>query len=39
MPALSPTMTHGNVGKWILKEGDKARVMHWAFSYLCNTYA
>ncbi|XP_049380876.1 dihydrolipoyllysine-residue acetyltransferase component 1 of pyruvate dehydrogenase complex, mitochondrial isoform X2 [Solanum stenotomum] len=23
MPALSPTMTHGNIAKWIKKEGDK----------------
>jgi pyruvate dehydrogenase E2 component (dihydrolipoamide acetyltransferase) len=23
MPALSPTMSHGNVVKWMKKEGDK----------------
>lgn len=23
MPALSPTMTHGNIAKWIKKEGEK----------------
>jgi len=23
MPALSPTMTEGNVSKWLKKEGDK----------------
>ena len=26
MPALSPTMTQGNVAKWLLKEGDKVRM-------------
>jgi len=23
MPALSPTMTEGNLSKWLVKEGDK----------------
>lgn len=23
MPALSPTMTHGNIGKWAKKIGDE----------------
>ncbi|KAL1199851.1 Dihydrolipoyllysine-residue acetyltransferase component 1 of pyruvate dehydrogenase complex [Cardamine amara subsp. amara] len=26
MPALSPTMSHGNVAKWMKKEGDKIEV-------------
>uniref|UniRef100_A0A1J3H8N4 Dihydrolipoamide acetyltransferase component of pyruvate dehydrogenase complex n=1 Tax=Noccaea caerulescens TaxID=107243 RepID=A0A1J3H8N4_NOCCA len=26
MPALSPTMSHGNIAKWIKKEGDKVEV-------------
>lgn len=25
MPALSPTMTHGNVGAWVKKEGDSIK--------------
>ena len=25
MPALSPTMTHGNLTKWCKKEGDKVK--------------
>src|ERR1700677_2986172 len=25
MPALSPTMTEGNLAKWIVKEGDKIK--------------
>ncbi len=25
LPALSPTMTSGNLGKWIKKEGEKVR--------------
>ena len=25
MPALSPTMTEGNVTKWLKKEGDEVR--------------
>ena len=25
LPALSPTMTQGNLGKWVKKEGDKVR--------------
>src|SRR6476660_9826022 len=25
MPALSPTMTEGNVAKWLKKEGDEVR--------------
>src|SRR6185295_19439146 len=25
MPALSPTMTEGNIAKWLKKEGDKVR--------------
>ena len=25
MPALSPTMTEGNLAKWIKKEGDQVR--------------
>ena len=25
MPALSPTMTEGNLAKWIIKEGDKIK--------------
>ena len=25
MPALSPTMTSGNLAKWIKKEGDKVK--------------
>lgn len=25
MPALSPTMTEGNLAKWIMKEGDKVK--------------
>jgi len=26
MPALSPTMSHGNISKWLKKEGDKIEV-------------
>ena len=26
MPALSPTMTEGNLAKWIKKEGDVVKV-------------
>ena len=26
MPALSPTMTEGNLTKWIVKEGDKLKL-------------
>ncbi|CAN6837866.1 hypothetical protein Bca52824_046741 [Brassica carinata] len=26
MPALSPTMSHGNIAKWLKKEGDKVEV-------------
>ena len=26
MPALSPTMTSGNIVKWLKKEGDKLNV-------------
>lgn len=26
MPALSPTMTHGNIIQWLKKEGDKLEV-------------
>ncbi|CAH2064328.1 unnamed protein product [Thlaspi arvense] len=26
MPALSPTMSHGNIAKWVKKEGDKVEV-------------
>ena len=25
MPALSPTMTEGNLSKWLVKEGDKVK--------------
>ena len=25
MPALSPTMTEGNLAKWVKKEGDKIK--------------
>src|ERR1700716_2543914 len=25
MPALSPTMTEGNLAKWLIKEGDKVK--------------
>ena len=25
MPALSPTMTEGNLAKWVKKEGDKVK--------------
>src|SRR4029077_3524610 len=25
MPALSPTMTEGNLSKWVKKEGDKVK--------------
>src|ERR1700722_9016583 len=25
MPALSPTMTEGNLAKWLVKEGDKVK--------------
>jgi pyruvate/2-oxoglutarate dehydrogenase complex dihydrolipoamide acyltransferase (E2) component len=25
MPALSPTMTEGNLAKWLKKEGDEVR--------------
>ena len=25
MPALSPTMTEGNLTKWLVKEGDKVK--------------
>ena len=25
MPALSPTMTEGNLTKWIVKEGDQVK--------------
>lgn len=26
MPALSPTMTEGNLARWVKKEGDKVRI-------------
>ena len=25
MPALSPTMTHGNLAKWLVKKGDQIK--------------
>ena len=27
MPALSPTMTEGNLSKWLKREGDKVKAL------------